>query len=257
MDEAYSVGIRLVLDDAVTPVLAAMERELAGFGAALPARDVRPQPAPSVALPEAPLPVLARPETMAAPLPEAPRLVLPVPQAVAPEPMRAAPVAPERVVQMRKLAPVLDFARFAPASVAPDLPELPRLVPPVPELREAGPVQAVHGGTQVHLSMAPPPVLAPSAASVAPVSPVALPPGEAGTVRREEITRTERPQVEARAPDRTGPTGGDVFLDGMRVGRWLARELGQMADAPQAGSTFFDPRAGATWPGTLQGEAAR
>jgi hypothetical protein len=50
-----------------------------------------------------------------------------------------------------------------------------------------------------------------------------------------------------------GPGGGDVFLDGMRVGRWMARELARQAGGPQAGGTAFDPRSSPAWPGALQG----
>ena len=50
-----------------------------------------------------------------------------------------------------------------------------------------------------------------------------------------------------------GPSHGDVFLDGMRVGRWMSDNLAREATRPQAGSTAFDPRLGPTWPGTLQG----
>ena len=44
-----------------------------------------------------------------------------------------------------------------------------------------------------------------------------------------------------------------MFLDGMRVGRWMARELARQAGGPQAGGTAFDPRSSPAWPGALQG----
>ena len=50
-----------------------------------------------------------------------------------------------------------------------------------------------------------------------------------------------------------GPTGGDVFLDGTRMGTWLADHLAREAGRPQAGGTGFDSRLTAAWPGTLQG----
>jgi hypothetical protein len=49
------------------------------------------------------------------------------------------------------------------------------------------------------------------------------------------------------------PTGGDVYLDGTRMGRWMAASLAREAGRPQGGSTFFDPRMAPAWPGTLQG----
>ena len=50
-----------------------------------------------------------------------------------------------------------------------------------------------------------------------------------------------------------GPAQGDVFLDGVRMGRWMANTLAKEASRPQGGSTQFDPRMGVPWPGTLQG----
>ena len=51
----------------------------------------------------------------------------------------------------------------------------------------------------------------------------------------------------------SGPTQGDVFLDGARVGRWMSDTLARAAGGPAIGSTAFDPRLGPTWPGALQG----
>ena len=51
----------------------------------------------------------------------------------------------------------------------------------------------------------------------------------------------------------SGPTGGDVFLDGVRVGRWLSDTLAREVGGPATGGTGFDPRLGPTWPGALQG----
>ncbi len=45
-----------------------------------------------------------------------------------------------------------------------------------------------------------------------------------------------------------GPTGGDVFLDGTRVGHWLADHLAREASRPPAGATPFDPKMTAAWP---------
>ncbi len=55
------------------------------------------------------------------------------------------------------------------------------------------------------------------------------------------------------ASDGGRPTGGDVFLDGAKVGRWLADTLAREAGGPAVGGTGFDPRLGPTWPGALQG----
>ncbi len=76
-------------------------------------------------------------------------------------------------------------------------------------------------------------------------------------------TQTEGPATDAlpqrafaptpRQPLQGGPTGGDVFLDGARVGSWMADHLAHEVGRPQAGGTGFDPRLTPAWPGTLQG----
>lgn len=48
------------------------------------------------------------------------------------------------------------------------------------------------------------------------------------------------------------PIGGDVFLDGGRLGHWLASTLAREAGRPPSGSTSFDPRLGISWPGAQQ-----
>jgi hypothetical protein len=47
---------------------------------------------------------------------------------------------------------------------------------------------------------------------------------------------------------------GDVYLDGMRVGRWMVDTLSRQAARPPAGRAAFDSRLGLTWPGTQQGD---
>lgn len=39
----------------------------------------------------------------------------------------------------------------------------------------------------------------------------------------------------------TGPTGGDVYLDGVLVGRWMSRMLAKEASRPATGGAAFDP----------------
>jgi hypothetical protein len=50
-----------------------------------------------------------------------------------------------------------------------------------------------------------------------------------------------------------GTSEGDVYLDGMRVGRWMVDTLSRQAARAPAGRAAFDPRLGMTWPGTQQG----
>lgn len=42
---------------------------------------------------------------------------------------------------------------------------------------------------------------------------------------------------------------GDLFLDGIHLGRWVVDQLNRAAERPQTGTTGFDPRMSITWPG--------
>lgn len=57
-------------------------------------------------------------------------------------------------------------------------------------------------------------------------------------------------QAEAAA---AGPREGDVFLDGMLVGRWMSRFLNREAERASAGPTGFDARRGRLLPGVTVG----
>jgi hypothetical protein len=106
------------------------------------------------------------------------------------------------------------------------------------------------------------PVLAPSAlpvttalASAGLAAPTAL--SGAGV---SSLPSSEPPMSAVMAPaapmsreSRTRPTGGDVYLDGIRMGQWIADYLTHEVVRPQSGSTGFDPRLSAAFPGTLQG----
>jgi len=50
-----------------------------------------------------------------------------------------------------------------------------------------------------------------------------------------------------------GPQEGDVFLDGLLVGRWMSRFLNREASRASAGPTGFDPRRGQLLPGVTVG----
>lgn len=54
-------------------------------------------------------------------------------------------------------------------------------------------------------------------------------------------------------PAAQGPISGDVYLDGSRLGQWMANHLARETARPPTGSTGFDPRMGIVWPGTQQG----
>ena len=53
----------------------------------------------------------------------------------------------------------------------------------------------------------------------------------------------------ASAQAKEGLMRGDVFLDGVRVGRWMSEQMARDAGRPNTGPTGFDPRRSAAWPG--------
>jgi hypothetical protein len=73
------------------------------------------------------------------------------------------------------------------------------------------------------------------------VSPDSKPPGA-------DVSGTDN----SRSSD-TAPMQGDVFLDGVLVGRWMCRFLAKQAGRDPAGPTGFDPRRNAVLPGATIG----
>lgn len=96
---------------------------------------------------------------------------------------------------------------------------------------------------------APPPrpvaPLSPAAAAAPPPSPVLAsyaPP--AGPQRAQAVAPTAPPPQPAAE---ASSNGGDVMLDGARVGRWMAAALAEQAARPPSGPTFFDPSQSPAW----------
>lgn len=327
MEEAYTVGIRLLLENGVSPGLAVIGRELDQADRAVAAtqggmerlRSVAaeaaaatravPQVALPAALPAMPAPatehvkaaprsdgvappprgvatmrdgasVVNRSERVASPVAPVPARTAPVvrpveapasvgmpakpvvaldvarapaparPVAVAPVQLRAPPVR-EVAEPVRAAGRTVDFAGFAPVAPSAVVAQVP--VPVMRSGRLAAPPAAAGGAARHNLAWAPAmqklavavPRLRQEAPRAAAAPVVATPPRPADPVP----ARTDAPEA-----GRTGgATGGDVFLDGMRVGRWMARELTRQAGGPATGATGFDPRASAVWPGALQG----
>jgi hypothetical protein len=157
------------------------------------------------------------------------------------------PVAP----RVSAAAPMLPaFAAFAPAC----------LQPPWSNAAEAGRAESLPPVAAVHPGAAPVPVAGLQGEDerpwpVAP-SPVALAAPSART-NVVKLAPALAPALPAVAPvlatQGGGPTQGDVFLDGSRVGRWMSDQLAREADHPASGVTGFDPRLGAVWPGAMHG----
>jgi hypothetical protein len=78
-----------------------------------------------------------------------------------------------------------------------------------------------------------------------------LPPARRIAPAAAMVARKDPPGEGASAS--AGPIGGDVYLDGAHVGRWIADWLGKESVRPQGGLTGFDPRVSPAWPGSLHG----
>lgn len=86
--------------------------------------------------------------------------------------------------------------------------------------------------------------------SAAPVAPSAQPIALTGGVGLTAAIPSAAPPASSQA---RGPVSGDVYLDGTRLGRWIADRLAREIARPQAGMTGFDPRLGIAWPGAPLG----
>ena len=136
-----------------------------------------------------------------------------------------APTAPAEAPPLGKDVVSVTFAAFAPAA------------PPVPT-----------GQAMMATAEAPRAAAALGQAAMEAMPAAAPMPGAGAAVAPP---RAYAPAANSRTEG--GPTGGDVFLDGARVGTWLADHLAREAGKPQTGATGFDPRMSPAWPGTLQG----
>jgi len=87
-------------------------------------------------------------------------------------------------------------------------------------------------------------------------APVVQPAGGAGRgqePRRNGDTSAASPDPGPAPQGAQGPIGGDVFLDGVLVGKWMSRFLGREAMRAPSGPTGFDPRRGRLMPGATVG----
>lgn len=51
----------------------------------------------------------------------------------------------------------------------------------------------------------------------------------------------------------SSPLQGEIYVDGLRLGRWMTDRLAKSAELPRAAMTGFDPRLTPTWPGAPVG----
>jgi hypothetical protein len=245
-DDPADAGLALLLADGVAEAMSAAESTLAtvqsGASRALAgltqfqtvgtaASAVPPLQPPSQAAPEASNEPeeQARPAARSVPAPLVPQTGA---QQVAFAPVSVRDLGAEPDVQgpvAPSLAPV-SFAVFAPPPAPAAMPDKP---PGQPISADSAPTVLRDGGQ----------VWAPDATASA--VPMASAGGDQAASRSHAPPGSQGTQ--------SGPTGGDVFLDGTRVGTWLADHMAREAGRPQMGSTGFDPRLTPAWPGTLQG----
>ena len=185
--------------------------------------------------------------------PTAPPVLIQAPQTLPPGPVLIAkPTSPTLAVALRRTDDII-----SPVA-APQFPP-----PPIPFA-----TSALQNAPRQNLPMSPPRFAAPPSAplSIAHEYHRTMPP-EATTpaAPSRPIASPEPPSLPAAPPAslpsaapqspqaQTGPTSGDVFLDGTRLGHWLATTLARQTSRPQSGTTGFDARLSATWPGTQHG----
>ncbi len=241
------------------PSPTAPSKAIAQPAARPPAYEPARIPAPQRPVPTAPVSVSAA--VQPGPLPAAlPASVLPALQQAA-VPTGAAPalrsqalpasVAPNRpapsVGAMQQAATPVDYAAFAP------LPPAPETLPQPPGAASSELPNAAAFPTASSPSIFAQPALAHTAPHVPANA------GEGAAAMARAVSPSLAPP--ARRPEAGGspaqggggPTHGDVFLDGARVGRWMSDTLARAVSGPSSGSTAFDPQMSAAWPGALQG----
>ena len=260
MDD-YLIGIRIALENGVSAGLAAIRADLSLLDRAVAssAEGLRalstlaplPQPATKVVSGQ---PVAQQSET-------SPNTSAVLPAMALEQPARFAPIIRIAPPQPSASAPTGQANEALP--ISPALPSLPLNAAPqnAPTITKsvADPIAPPNTATKLP-PVATAPITARSAAapidSTSPASPIAPSSSDMpqGLVVPPRDQSTSPPSF---APPPSSPsaqsTGGDVFLDGERVGHWLANHLARESNRPSAGGTSFDPSLGITWPGALQG----
>jgi hypothetical protein len=195
--------------------------------------------------------------------PEAPRAPAVPPAATAP-PLQPAPTA--RVIETAAPSPP-PIIRILSPSQKPDLPQSAPVSRQPSERPGVSPQELPWSpAATVTPFMIPATGAVPQPATAAPLSPL-LP--QSAAPRPVQPMSAETPI--ARSPTTPGPSqtlpsvapqsnqsgstamGGDVYLDGTRLGTWMTNHLAREASRPPSGATGFDPRMGITWPGAQQG----
>lgn len=228
----------------VPPVAAAAR----AWPVARPTAATAPAPVTIAALPEPwTSPAAATPAPERSPLsPVSPA----TPPPTLPTPPDAVPIGASAARTIAPPAPV-DYAAFAPAPVGPAF-----MASSTDTTSSRPPAQPVDDGSGriVGANALPDPASPAGWSDAGPetrsFAAPAMPPVQTLLTSLAPLPRAEAAQS---ASQQGGPTHGDVFLDGARVGHWMSDILARAVSGPSGGCTAFDPTMSAAWPGALQG----
>jgi len=236
MDD-YLIGIRLALDNGVSAGLASIRADLSALDAAI-AASAEGLRALTETSTHVPLPIQSPP----------PR---PVTQPTADLSATAPAVAPG----------ALTPGQGSTSATAPVVRIDPPPTAPIAPLQAAPPAHAINTTTtRSDISLAPVLSNTPTNAPTAPANRfTAAQPSAAQTSTPWPGTPLAPAQAVDAAPNApelsstNAPTGGDVYLDGERLGHWVSNHLAREANRPSYGGTGFDPSLSIAWPGAAQG----
>ncbi len=236
------------------PQPVAIERSAAPVTEPMPLRPEAPAP---LSVPAAPpltaLIALGGSLTPGARGPEQPREAAPVSAQSGPasQPEVAAPPAEARtaVIMYPGAAPPVPSAPPNPPPRMPSVPAAPpppAIVPPMEPPARVLPRQGSPAPTRALDAVSWP---MPTPRAPVPVTPAA-PLTQLPAVQRGSAFPSAAPPAPERQPR---AAGGDVFLDGARLGSWIGERLAREAGRPQSGPVAFDPRMSPAWPGSAIG----
>ena len=252
MDD-YLIGIRLALDNGVSAGLANIRADLIALDQAVSASAAGLQ---SLSSPTSLAPMQLHPiPPVEKSLPE-PSAGLEI--ASSPEPIGA--VSPNIVERLERPRIWIDPPISAPnASAAVSAPPAAQRSPLNSFHAESSPV---HQGSllgEMSISKAPSSSLvqflplAPTTSSVPISGKVVSPSSDATPNAAQSETHVRQSFAPQTPPPAAGSQGGDVYLDGERLGHWVTSHLAREANRPSFGPAGFDPSLSITWPGASQG----
>jgi len=250
MDD-YLIGIRLALDNGVSAGLASIRADLAALDTAI-ATSAEGLRALSEFSASAPMPVQQA----------VPRPALPASAEQAPA---APPMLPTSISANAQGTPPISapIVRIDPPQSAPLAP-LQMPLPPTPNSGtiprdQSSPALQPAAAPVINLTatasrMTPPQMAAAPASSnwpTAPSAPVQTPDSAVGASSPPSTQPTSYAPPPTQSPNAS--SGGDVYLDGERLGHWVSNHLTREANRPSYGGTGFDPSLSIAWPGAAQG----